>query len=157
MGRIHKECYSANARYLSDEAIKTSIGRVPDAVNTMSKKYRISHTRAKEYIENRERKQQMIYSCSSQTSIFVNDHLSNTENSSQNIKNVFHLNSQSQDNKMLMHNPADIPDKQAKKRRSKFKSVRVSDLPTIIDTQLERVLNEGEANIENSDRILYTT
>jgi len=37
---IHKEYYSANARYLSDEAIKdikTSFGRVPDAINTMAK------------------------------------------------------------------------------------------------------------------------
>jgi len=41
MGRIHKEYYSANARFLSDEAIKeikTSFGRVPDAINTMAKK-----------------------------------------------------------------------------------------------------------------------
>ncbi|CAG8854719.1 41118_t:CDS:2, partial [Gigaspora margarita] len=33
----------ANARYLSDEVIKdikTSFGRVPDAINTMAKKYR---------------------------------------------------------------------------------------------------------------------
>ncbi|CAG8853889.1 29869_t:CDS:1, partial [Gigaspora margarita] len=53
----------ANARYLSDEAIKdikTSFGRVPDAINTIAKKYRISVSQAKEYIENRERKQQML-------------------------------------------------------------------------------------------------
>ncbi|CAJ0753151.1 19197_t:CDS:1, partial [Entrophospora sp. SA101] len=39
MGRIHKEYYSANARYLSDEAIqeiKESMGKVPDAVNVMA-------------------------------------------------------------------------------------------------------------------------
>ena len=69
MGHIHKTYYSANARYLSDEAIKdikTSFGRVPDAINTMAKKYRISTSRVKEYIENRERKQQMIDSYPSQ-------------------------------------------------------------------------------------------
>ncbi|CAG8855638.1 1234_t:CDS:1, partial [Gigaspora margarita] len=63
MGRIHKIYYSANARYLSDKAIKdikTSFGRVPDAINTMAKKYRISVSRAKEYIENREHKQQIL-------------------------------------------------------------------------------------------------
>ncbi|CAG8494594.1 846_t:CDS:2 [Funneliformis mosseae] len=68
-GRIHKEYYSANARFLSDEAIKeikTSFGRVPDAINTMAKKHRISYIQVKEYIENWERKQQMIYSHSSQ-------------------------------------------------------------------------------------------
>lgn len=69
MGRIHKEYYSANATYLSDEAIKDikgSLGKVSDAINTMAKKYRISYTRAQEYIENRERKQQMIYPRSTQ-------------------------------------------------------------------------------------------
>ncbi|CAG8855109.1 6937_t:CDS:2, partial [Gigaspora margarita] len=47
----------ANASYLSDEAIKdikTSFGRVPDAINTMEKKYCISVSQAKEYIENKE-------------------------------------------------------------------------------------------------------
>nr|CAG8568390.1 3409_t:CDS:2 [Entrophospora candida] len=47
MGRIHKEYYSANATYLSDEAIKEIkrlLGKVSDAINTMAKKYRISHT-----------------------------------------------------------------------------------------------------------------
>ncbi|CAJ0751553.1 4276_t:CDS:2, partial [Entrophospora sp. SA101] len=74
MGRIHKEYYSANARFLSVEAIKdikTSPGRVPDAINSMAKKYRISYVRAEDYIENRERKQQMIYSHSSQPSILT--------------------------------------------------------------------------------------
>ena len=62
MGRVHKEYYSANATYLSDEAIKEikeSPGKMPDAVNAMAKKYRISHTRVIEYIENRECKQQI--------------------------------------------------------------------------------------------------
>ncbi|CAG8853084.1 41170_t:CDS:2, partial [Gigaspora margarita] len=40
--------------------IKTSFGRVSDAINTMAKKYHISVSRAKEYIENRECKQQML-------------------------------------------------------------------------------------------------
>lgn len=48
MGYIHKEYYSANATYLSNEAIKEikgSLGKVTDAINTMAKKYRITHTR----------------------------------------------------------------------------------------------------------------
>ncbi|CAJ0834872.1 16102_t:CDS:2, partial [Entrophospora sp. SA101] len=68
MGRIHKEYYSANARYLSDEAIqeiKESMGKVPDAVNVMASKYQISYYRVLDYMENRERKQQMIYPQSS--------------------------------------------------------------------------------------------
>ncbi|CAG8769108.1 15780_t:CDS:1, partial [Racocetra fulgida] len=62
MGRIHKKYYSANATFLSDEAIqeiKGSIGIIPDAINTMAKKYRISHSRVVDYIENRERQQQI--------------------------------------------------------------------------------------------------
>src|SRR6185369_17888510 len=62
MGRIHKKYYSANATFLSDEVIreiKGSIGVVPDAINTMAKKYRISHSRVVDYIENRERQQQI--------------------------------------------------------------------------------------------------
>ncbi|CAG8688925.1 5493_t:CDS:1, partial [Ambispora gerdemannii] len=57
MGRIHKEYYSANARYLSDEAIqeiKGSMGMVPDAINAMAKKYHINHYRVIDYMENRE-------------------------------------------------------------------------------------------------------
>ncbi|RHZ80454.1 hypothetical protein Glove_135g71 [Diversispora epigaea] len=63
MGRIHKEYYSASARYLSNEAIreiKGSMGSVPDAINAMAKKYRINYYRVLDYIENRERKQQII-------------------------------------------------------------------------------------------------
>jgi len=62
MGRIHKKYYSANATFLPDEAIqeiKGSIGVVPDAINTMAKKYHISHSRVIDYIENREREQQV--------------------------------------------------------------------------------------------------
>ncbi|RHZ43988.1 hypothetical protein Glove_784g20 [Diversispora epigaea] len=65
MGRIHKEYYSASARYLSNEAIreiKGSMGNVPDAINAMAKKYRINYYRVLDYIENRERKQQIIQS-----------------------------------------------------------------------------------------------
>ncbi|CAJ0892280.1 17503_t:CDS:1, partial [Entrophospora sp. SA101] len=141
MGRIHKEYYSANARFLSVEAIKdikTSPGRVPDAINSMAKKYRISYVRAEDYIENQERKQQMIYSHSSQPSILVNDYLPNTEIPGQNINNDFHLDSQSQDTKITLHSSADIPDKQTKKRRSKSKSVRISDPSTNSDSQLEK-------------------
>jgi len=56
MGRLHKKYYSINATYLSNEAIKEikeSPGKVTDAVNTMAKKYHISHARVIEYIENR--------------------------------------------------------------------------------------------------------
>ncbi|CAG8668763.1 20901_t:CDS:2 [Gigaspora rosea] len=62
MGRIHKKYYSANATFLSDEAIqeiKGSIGIIPDAINTIAKKYHISHSRVIDYIENRERRQQI--------------------------------------------------------------------------------------------------
>ncbi|CAJ0750373.1 20681_t:CDS:1, partial [Entrophospora sp. SA101] len=47
--------YSANARYLSDEAIqeiKESMGKVPDAVNVMASKYQISYYRVLDYMEN---------------------------------------------------------------------------------------------------------
>ncbi|RHZ82680.1 hypothetical protein Glove_105g16 [Diversispora epigaea] len=57
--RIHKEYYSANTKYLSNEAIrevKGSMSRVPDAINAMAKKYRINHYRVLDYIENHERK-----------------------------------------------------------------------------------------------------
>ncbi|CAG8808771.1 22406_t:CDS:1, partial [Gigaspora margarita] len=57
MGHIHKKYYSTNATFHSDKAIqeiKESIGVVPDAINTMAKKYRISHSRIVDYIENRE-------------------------------------------------------------------------------------------------------
>jgi hypothetical protein len=63
MGLIHKEYYSANATYLSDEnikEIKASMGNMSNAVNKMSKKFHISHARVLDYINNRERKQQMI-------------------------------------------------------------------------------------------------
>jgi hypothetical protein len=63
MGPIHKDYYSANATYLSDEnikEIKASKGTVADAVNKMAKKFHISHARVLDYINNRERKQQII-------------------------------------------------------------------------------------------------
>ncbi|CAJ0769525.1 8803_t:CDS:2, partial [Entrophospora sp. SA101] len=47
--------YSANARYLSDEAIqeiKESMGKVPDAVNVMASKYQINYYRVLDYMEN---------------------------------------------------------------------------------------------------------
>ncbi|CAJ0885242.1 11596_t:CDS:2 [Entrophospora sp. SA101] len=80
----------------------------------------------------------MIYSHSSQPSILVNDYLPNTEIPGQNINNDFHLDSQSQDTKITLHSSADIPDKQTKKRRSKSKSVRISDPSTNSDSQLEK-------------------
>ena len=63
MRLIHKEYYSANATYLSDEnikEIKASMGTVLNAVNKMSKKFNISHARTLDYINNCERKQQII-------------------------------------------------------------------------------------------------
>ncbi|CAG8729307.1 4183_t:CDS:1, partial [Cetraspora pellucida] len=57
MGCIHKKYYSANATFLSDETIqeiKGSIDIISDAINTMAKKYRISHSCVVDYIENRE-------------------------------------------------------------------------------------------------------
>ena len=69
MGLIHKEYYSANATYLSDEAIqeiKASRGTVVDAVKKMAKKFHISHARVLDYINNRERKQQKLESPNAQ-------------------------------------------------------------------------------------------
>ena len=183
MGRIHKEYYSANARFLSDETIKeikTSFGRVPDAINTMAKKHRISYIRVKEYIENRERKQQMIYSHSSQIQsaispeiismsldpkghcFAINEQLENNHISllqgrplgdkSEIQDSVSSLNHGSSS----LHTSDNILDKQTKKRRPKSKSVRISDPTTIIDTPLEQVLNEGEKQIECSDYVLNT-
>nr|CAG8563187.1 14965_t:CDS:2 [Entrophospora candida] len=107
MGRIHKEYYSANATYLSDEAIKEIkrlLGKVSDAINTMAKKYRISHTRAQEYIENHERKQQMIYPRATQIRSIISPEIVS----------------------MLENNTTDI---QKKKRKSKSKFDHNSDLP----------------------------
>src|SRR4051812_40445841 len=112
--------------------------------------FHINENRINDIWNNQEREQQMIYSCLSQiqsdispeiTSILVNDHLPDTGNSSQNIKNVSHLDSQLQDNKISPHSSTDTPDKQIKKRRSKSKSARVSDSSTISNTQIEQVLN----------------
>ena len=55
-----------------------------------------------------------------------------------------------------LHTSDNTSDKQTKKRRSKSKSVRISDPTTIIDTPLEQVLNEGEKQIECSDYVLNT-
>ncbi|CAG8662994.1 11986_t:CDS:2, partial [Ambispora gerdemannii] len=135
MNRIHKTYYSANARYLSDEAIKdikTSFGRVPDAINTMAKKYRISVSRAKEYIENQEQKQQMIDSYPSQIQSTISSEITS----------------------ISLDPKVKTSDRQIKKRLSKPKSIRVSDLSTINDTQIEQALNEGEKQIEESDHKL---
>ncbi|CAG8838305.1 7689_t:CDS:2, partial [Gigaspora margarita] len=158
MGHIHKTYYSANARYLSDEAIKdikTSFGRVPDAINTMAKKYRISVSRAKEYIENRERKQQMIDSYPSQVQSTISSKITSVSLNNQLEDNYIPLlqgrplgNSLNHDSSSL-HTSVKTSDGEIKKRRSKSKSIRVSDLSTISDTQLEQVLNEGEKQIED--------
>jgi len=139
MGRIYKEYYSANARFLSDEAIKeikTSFGRVPDAINTMAKKHRISYIRVKEYIENRERKQQMIYSHSSQIQSEISPEIISIS--------------------LDPKGHCEAINKQTKKRRPKSKSVRISDPTTVIDTPLDQALNEGEKRIEYSDYVLNT-
>ena len=161
MGRIHKEYYSANARYLSDEAIKdikTSFGRVPDAINTMAKKYHISVSRAKEYIENRERKQQMIDSYPSQVQSTISSEITSVSLNNQ-LEDIPLLQSRplgdsSDHGSSSLHTSVKTSDRQIKKRRSKPKSIRVSDLSTISDTQLAQVLNEGEKQIEGSDHIL---
>ncbi|CAH1769473.1 7806_t:CDS:1, partial [Entrophospora sp. SA101] len=141
MGRIHKEYYSANARYLSDEAIqeiKESMGKVPDAVNVMASKYQINYYRVLDYMENRERKQQMIYPRSTRTrnaispeivSMPENKYLSNT---------AFHLESQHQNN---------ISDGQIKKRRSKSKSVRVSDPPSDSKNLTEKIGGNSQSSV----------
>ncbi|CAG8854712.1 18071_t:CDS:2, partial [Gigaspora margarita] len=120
----------ANARYLSDEAIKdikTSFGRVPNAINTMAKKYHISVSRAKEYIEN---------SPLETTLRVINNQLENRPEK----ESEFRCSASS-----LNHGSSD---RQIKKRQSKPKSIRVSDLSTISNTKLEQVLNKGEKQIE---------
>src|SRR6185369_1458199 len=160
MGHIHKTYYSANARYLSDEAIKdikTSFGRVPDAINTMAKKYCISVSRAKEYIENWEHKQQMIDSYPSQVQSTISPEI--TSVSLDPKGHCFAINNQLEDNYIPLLQSRSLGDEsemsqQIKKRRSKPKSIRVSDLSTISNTQVEEVLNEREKRIESSDHIL---
>ncbi|CAG8757815.1 4398_t:CDS:1, partial [Dentiscutata erythropus] len=71
--------YRARSTYLSKEAIKeikNSAGKGPNIIYTMAKKYYISPSRVKEYIENRERKQQVDFILSSilsQNSRFIGD------------------------------------------------------------------------------------
>ncbi|CAG8584928.1 14521_t:CDS:2 [Dentiscutata heterogama] len=77
MGYIHKEYYSANARYLSDEAIKD---------------FKISFGRGKS------------------------------------------LDNSSNHGSLSLHTSVKTSDRQIKKRQSKPKSIRVSDLSTINDT-----------------------
>ncbi|CAG8561999.1 4475_t:CDS:2 [Cetraspora pellucida] len=55
MGCIHKEYYSADARYLSDKAIqeiKETMSMVPDAINAIAKKYHINYYHVLDYILN---------------------------------------------------------------------------------------------------------
>ncbi|CAG8663467.1 13277_t:CDS:1, partial [Ambispora gerdemannii] len=173
--------YSANARYLLDEAIKdikTSFSRVSDAINTMAKKYRISVSRAKEYIENQKRKQQMIDFYPSQVQSTISSEI--TSVSLDPKGHCFAINNQLEDNYIpllqsrslgdeseirdsvsslnydssSLHTSVKTSNQQIKKRRSKSKSIRVSDLSTISDTQVEEALNEGEKRIERSDHIL---
>jgi hypothetical protein len=172
MSCIHKEYYSTNARYLSDEAIKdikTSFGRVPDAINTMAKKYYISVSRAKEYIKNRKRKQQMIDSYLSQVQSTISSEITFVSLNNQLEDNYIPLlQSRPLGNELeirdsvssLNHSSSDLytsvktSNQQIKKRRSKPKSIRVSDLSIINDTQVVEVLNEGEKQIESSDHML---
>ncbi|CAG8688914.1 5492_t:CDS:1, partial [Ambispora gerdemannii] len=54
----------ARSTYLSEEAIKEIkdlSGKDPNIIHAMAKKYHISPSRVKEYMENRERKQQVRY------------------------------------------------------------------------------------------------
>jgi len=152
MGRIHKKYYSANATFLSDEAIreiKGSIGVVPDAINTMAKKYHISHSRVVDYIENREREQQM--------------------NSRSRIeRDVFYIESQHQNS---------TPDRYSKKKRSSSKLIHsphsssnngekmdkisgggINNIPnTDIEAQIEREIKRKDKNLANSTRIKSLT
>ncbi|RHZ76343.1 hypothetical protein Glove_198g89 [Diversispora epigaea] len=114
--------YSANARYLSNEAIreiKGSMGRVPDAINAMAKKYRINHYRVLDYIENRERKQQIIQSTISSEILPIPTIL--PEKSNQIESEVLHLESTT------------FPNKEIKKRsfksnsKPRTKSIRISN------------------------------
>src|SRR6185369_7343760 len=149
MGRIHKKYYSANATFLSDEVIreiKGSIGVVPDAINTMAKKYHISHSRVVDYIENREREQQM--------------------NSRSRIEgDVFYIESQHQNS---------TPDQYSKKKRSSSKLIHsshstsnngekisgggINNIPnTDIVAQIERERKRKDKNLTNCTRIKSTT
>ncbi|RHZ43986.1 hypothetical protein Glove_784g19 [Diversispora epigaea] len=55
MKRISSEYYKAGSTYLSEEAIK-------EIKSFTAKKYQISPSRVMEYMENRERKQQVVAS-----------------------------------------------------------------------------------------------
>ncbi|CAG8761472.1 3690_t:CDS:2, partial [Racocetra fulgida] len=95
----------------------------------MAKKYRISVSRAKEYIKNQEYKQQMI----------------DESEMSQKLEAQLSPDSASS---YLSQVQIKTSDRQIKKRRSKPKFIQVSDLSTNSDTQLEQVLNKGEKQIE---------
>src|SRR6185369_13873002 len=126
MGRIHKKYYSANATFLSDEVIreiKGSIGVVPDAINTMAKKYHISHSRVVDYIENREREQQM--------------------NSRSRIEgDVFYIESQHQNS---------TPDRYSKKKRSSSKLIHSPHSSSNNGEKMEKISGGGINNIPNTD------
>ncbi|RHZ85694.1 hypothetical protein Glove_62g3 [Diversispora epigaea] len=142
MGRIHKEYYSANARYLSNEAIreiKGSMGRVSNAINVMAKKYRINHYCVLDYIENRERKQQIIQSTISSEILPIPTIL--LEKSNQIESKVLHLESTT------------FPNKEIKKRsfksnsKPRTKSIRISNP---ISNMVASTLSETE-KINNED------
>ena len=129
-------------------------------------------------IENRERKQQMIDSYPSQvqstisseiTSISLNNQLEDNyipllqgkslddePEVSQRLEAQLPRDSVSSSNhgSSSLHTSVKASDRQIKKRRSKSKSIQVSDLSAINNTRLEQVLNEGEKQIEGSDHIL---
>ncbi|RHZ71982.1 hypothetical protein Glove_248g61 [Diversispora epigaea] len=186
MGRIHKEYYSASARYLSNEAIreiKGSMGSVPNAINTMAKKYRINYYRVLDYIENRERKQQIIQSTVSnqiESEVLLQSRpLSDELEIQGSAPSLNHTSSN------LHLESSTSPNTEIKKRSSKSrsKSVHISDPipssssilvnngnptekisvgsrnvndPIDINDQIEREIKRKDKNLANSARIQST-
>ncbi|RHZ46236.1 hypothetical protein Glove_628g12 [Diversispora epigaea] len=186
MGRIHKEYYSASARYLSNEAIreiKGSMGSVPDAINAMAKKYRINYYRVLDYIENRERKQQIIQSTVSnqiESEVLLQSRpLSDELEIQGSAPSLNHTSSN------LHLESSTSPNTEIKKRSSKSrsKSVHISDPipssssilvnngnptekisvgsrnvndPIDINDQIEREIKRKDKNLANSARIQST-
>ncbi|CAG8532397.1 8734_t:CDS:1 [Funneliformis caledonium] len=117
MDHIHKEYYSTNARFLSDETIKkikTLFGRVSDAINTIAKKHCISYIQVKEYIENQECKQQMIYSHSSQIQSAISSEIISMSLNEQLENNYISL--LQNNGSSSLHTSDNNSDKQTKKR-----------------------------------------
>ncbi|RHZ79739.1 hypothetical protein Glove_141g106 [Diversispora epigaea] len=142
MGRIHKEYYSASARYLTNEAIreiKGSMGNVPDAINAMAKKYRINYYRVLDYIENRERKQQIIQSTVSNQ--IESEVLLQSKSLGNELKIQGSASSLNHDSSILHLESTSLPNTEIKKRNSKSqsKSVRTSNQSSVSKGSFDKV------------------